>query len=309
MLLAHLRRSSRCCIVPCALAMITSPNTLSVLKAAPGNELLYCYLCGAAWGFGGLTWGLMIRYLGVGLGLALGCGICSAAGTLVPPKIRRVSNQEGTTFSQLLQSNAGHRSFVGVVVSLVGIVLVGMAGMSKEKELPEEEKKKAVAEYNFKKGMLVGAVLRLDERRPRLRPGRRADDSKAGGDHGAGHLPDLERHASAGGRAARRIHRQLPLVPLPQREEQDHRAITPRAATPLIGNFIFARHRRRHLGLASSSAFKTGEPAMGSDSLRRLGIADGLPDSVQLPDRRGSSANGRAPAAGPSRCWPAAWRC
>lgn len=142
-------------IVPCALAMITSPNTLSVLKASPHNELLYCYLCGAAWGFGGLTWGLMIRYLGVGLGLALGCGLCSAAGTLVPPIIRQVSNQEGTTFSQLLQSNAGIVSLVGVVVSLVGIVLVGMAGMSKEKELPEEEKKKSVAEYNFKKGMLI----------------------------------------------------------------------------------------------------------------------------------------------------------
>jgi L-rhamnose-H+ transport protein len=40
-------------------------------------------------------------------------------------------------------------------VSLFGIVLVGMAGMSKEKELPEEEKKKSVAEYNFSKGMLV----------------------------------------------------------------------------------------------------------------------------------------------------------
>ena len=46
-------------------------------------------------------------------------------------------------------------SLVGVVVSLLGIVLVGMAGMSKESELPEEQKKKAVAEYDFKKGILV----------------------------------------------------------------------------------------------------------------------------------------------------------
>ena len=46
--------------------------------------LEYCFLCGAAWGVGGLTWGLMIRYLGVGLGLALGCGICSAAGHAGP---------------------------------------------------------------------------------------------------------------------------------------------------------------------------------------------------------------------------------
>lgn len=142
-------------IVPIVLALITSPNTFSVLKAAPRHELLYCYLCGAAWGFGGLTWGLMLRYLGVGLGLALGCGLCSAAGTLVPPIIRQVFHQEGTTFTELFQNSAGIVSLVGVVVSLVGIVLVGMAGMSKEKELPEEEKKKSVAEYNFKKGILI----------------------------------------------------------------------------------------------------------------------------------------------------------
>ena len=135
-------------IVPWALAFIKSPNTFSVLKAAPSKELWYCYLCGAAWGFGGLTWGLMIRYLGVGLGLAMGCGLCSAAGTIVPKILKG-------EFGQLFQSNAGICSFCGVLVSLFGIVLVGLAGMSKEKELPEAEKKKAVAEYNFKKGMLV----------------------------------------------------------------------------------------------------------------------------------------------------------
>jgi len=135
-------------IVPIALALIKSPNTFSVLQAAPSKELWYCYLCGAAWGFGGLTWGLMIRYLGVGLGLAMGCGLCSAAGTIVPKILKG-------EFGQLFQSNAGIASFVGVLVSLFGIVLVGLAGMSKEKELPEAEKKKSVAEYNFSKGMLV----------------------------------------------------------------------------------------------------------------------------------------------------------
>jgi len=135
-------------IVPVALALIKSPNTLSVLRAAPSRELWYCYLCGAAWGFGGLTWGLMIRYLGVGLGLAMGCGLCSAAGTLVPKLITG-------KFNELLQPGAGITSLVGVIVSLAGIVLVGLAGMSKEKELPEEVKKKSVAEYNFGKGMMV----------------------------------------------------------------------------------------------------------------------------------------------------------
>jgi L-rhamnose-H+ transport protein len=135
-------------IVPWALALIQSPNTLAVLKAAPSKELWYCYLCGAAWGFGGLTWGLMIRYLGVGLGLAIGCGLCSAAGTIIPKILKDEVNQ-------LFEPGAGITSFLGVLVSLAGIVLVGLAGMSKEKELPEEEKKKAVAEYNFGKGMMV----------------------------------------------------------------------------------------------------------------------------------------------------------
>jgi L-rhamnose-H+ transport protein len=42
-----------------------------------------------------------------------------------------------------------------VVVSLVGIALVGLAGKSKEAELSDEQKRQAVAEFDFKKGMLV----------------------------------------------------------------------------------------------------------------------------------------------------------
>jgi len=141
-------------LVPWTLAMIESPNTVSVLRAAPSSELIYCYLCGAAWGFGGLTWGLMIRYLGVGLGLAIGCGLCSAAGTLIPKIITG-------KFGELLQPGAGITSLAGVIVSITGIVLVGLAGMSKEKELPEEVKKKSVAEYNFGKGMMVAVFSGL----------------------------------------------------------------------------------------------------------------------------------------------------
>lgn len=135
-------------LVPWALAVSTAPNLFSVLREAPTAELFWCFVWGAAWGLGGLTWGLMIRYLGVGLGLAVGCGLCAAAGTLIPPVFKG-------TFGQLLQSNAGLASLGAVVVSLLGIVAVGGAGMSKEQELPEEQKKKAVAEFNFQKGMLV----------------------------------------------------------------------------------------------------------------------------------------------------------
>jgi L-rhamnose-H+ transport protein len=133
-------------VVPLALAFATSPNLAAVLRAAPRGELAYCVLCGAMWGVGGLTWGLMIRYLGVGLGLALGCGITSAAGTLVP---RLLAGDIG----RLLEPGAGIVSSLGLLVSLAGIVTVGLAGMSKERELPEVEKRKSVAEFSFSKGL------------------------------------------------------------------------------------------------------------------------------------------------------------
>lgn len=137
-------------VVPWILALSTSPNVIAVLQASPRNQILYCFCCGAAWGFGGLTWGLMIRYLGFGLGLAMGAGLTSAAGTLIPPMLRGRAAIEA-----MFTTTPGIVSVIAALVSLGGIILVGMAGMSKESELSEEEKKKAVAEFNFRKGVAV----------------------------------------------------------------------------------------------------------------------------------------------------------
>jgi len=137
-------------LVPWLLAWFASPNLTAVLKEAPTHEFVYCLVCGAIWGFGGLTWGLMIRYLGVGLGLAMGAGLTSAAGTLIPPMLKGRGAVEA-----MFTTPAGVISVIAAVVSVIGIVFVGLAGMSKENELPEEVKKKAVAEFNFRKGMMV----------------------------------------------------------------------------------------------------------------------------------------------------------
>jgi L-rhamnose-H+ transport protein len=137
-------------LVPWLVTFMTSPNVLLVLRAATPNELAYCFLCGAAWGFGGLTWGLMIRYLGIGLGLAMGAGLTSAAGTLIPPMLKG-----NAAITAMFTTPGGIVSVVSAAVSIVGIVFVGMAGKSKEGELSEEEKRKTVAEFNFRKGILV----------------------------------------------------------------------------------------------------------------------------------------------------------
>lgn len=135
-------------VFPMAVALVTVPGLFGVIRAAPRETLALCFSFGALWGFGGLSWGLMLRYLGIGLGQAVGCGLCSALGTLIPPI---VAGKAG----DLVKDTGAVVVLLGVFMSLAGIVLVGLAGMSKEGELSEEEKKKAVAEFDFKKGMLV----------------------------------------------------------------------------------------------------------------------------------------------------------
>ena len=138
-------------ICPPVICALTVPDFWSVTTSVPGKTLLQCAAFGAIWGVGGLTWGLMVRYLGIGLGLAIGCGLCAATGTLIPPIAQGHA-------ADLVKDTGAIVVLAGVVGSLVGIGFVGYAGKSKESELPEEEKKKAVAEFDFRKGMVVAVI-------------------------------------------------------------------------------------------------------------------------------------------------------
>ncbi|MDD4025118.1 MAG: L-rhamnose/proton symporter RhaT [Kiritimatiellae bacterium] len=106
---------------------------------------------GALWGVGALCWALMVRYLGVGLGLAIGAGLCAATGTLLPPIV-------SGNAAALVATKGARIVLAGVFVSLVGIAFVGAAGRLKEGEMSEVEKKKSVAEYDFKKGIVTAVV-------------------------------------------------------------------------------------------------------------------------------------------------------
>jgi L-rhamnose-H+ transport protein len=119
--------------------------------SAPLSLKLRCAGFGMMWGVGALAWGLMVRYLGIGLGLAIGCGLAAAAGTLIPPI---ATGKAG----DLIKDANALIVLGGVIASLIGIVFVGLAGKAKENEMPEEQKKKAVAEFNFRKGVITAFV-------------------------------------------------------------------------------------------------------------------------------------------------------
>ncbi|HEX2972620.1 MAG TPA: L-rhamnose/proton symporter RhaT, partial [Tepidisphaeraceae bacterium] len=135
-------------IAPWVLAFFRTSDILAVLREAPGSALGWAYFWGAMWGLGGLTFGLTMRYLGMSLGMAVALGYCAAFGTLMPPLFHG-------EFGEILHTTSGLIILLGIGICLAGIVVAGVAGMSKEKEMPEEQKKAAIKEFSFFKGLLV----------------------------------------------------------------------------------------------------------------------------------------------------------
>jgi len=136
-------------IVPWILASMMTGDLLSVLREAPTRSVAWVYLFGVLWGLGGLTFGLTMRYLGMSLGMAVALGYTAAFGTLMPPIF------SGQFVSEVLGTRSGLTILAGVGICLLGIVFAGAAGMSKEKEMSEEQKRSAIKEFSLKKGLLV----------------------------------------------------------------------------------------------------------------------------------------------------------
>jgi len=113
--------------------------------------LFWTYLFGVLWGIGGLTFGLTMRYLGIALGMAMALGYCAAFGTLMPPFFRG-------ELESVARTTAGATVLFGVFVCLAGIVVSGLAGRSKERELTDEQKQAVIHEFSFVKGVLVATV-------------------------------------------------------------------------------------------------------------------------------------------------------
>jgi len=129
-----------------AFLAVPQGESLFAMYAANPKASLLTILFGALWGIGGLTFGLSMRYLGVALGQSIALGLCSGLGVILGPVFT------GNT------SSLTAAVWVGVAVTIAGIAIIGIAGAMKAKGLPEEEKKKAVKDFNFGKGLLVAVI-------------------------------------------------------------------------------------------------------------------------------------------------------
>ncbi len=126
-----------------------SLSDLFALMAADPKASWLTILFGALWGVGGLTFGLAMRYLGVALGQSIGLGLCSGLGAILGPVL--TGNAASLTMAVI----------IGVIVTIIGIAIIGIAGAMKAKSLPEEERKKAVKDFNFGKGIVIAVICGL----------------------------------------------------------------------------------------------------------------------------------------------------
>jgi L-rhamnose-H+ transport protein len=135
-------------IAPMVFALIFVPKgqLMPIIHEAPASAKMMAIFFGALWGFGGLTFGLSIRYLGVALGQSIALGLCAAFGTLIPPVIAG---------ENLFSSTVGILTILGVSITVVGIAVIGYAGSLKSIEMTDEEKRTAVKEFALKKGIFI----------------------------------------------------------------------------------------------------------------------------------------------------------
>ncbi len=135
-------------IAPWLFAALRTRHLLAVLGGSSASTLFWCWYWGAMWGFGGLTFGLTMRYLGMSLGMAVVLGLTMVIGTLGPPLFH------GTLIA-LASRSSGWITFLGIAMALIGVVIVACAGRSKEQQLTPEQSRAAIAEFDFHKGLLL----------------------------------------------------------------------------------------------------------------------------------------------------------
>lgn len=133
-------------IAPWIFAYFQTSDLFGVLGGASPTTWFWCVFWGLLWGFGGLTFGLTMRYLGLSLGMAVALGLTTVIGTLGEPIF-------SGKIIQLIQTLSGQVTLFGVLVVLGGIVLVARAGHAKEKEVTEVSE--SLKEFNLTKGLLV----------------------------------------------------------------------------------------------------------------------------------------------------------
>ena len=152
---------------PWILVFFTIPEAFNIIRNAPSGSIFWPVLFGFGFGVGGLTWGLSIRYMGIGLGNVFPLGVTLILSTIVGPLIPVILDADlrpdgllptiSDKLHILFSGKPGLLIIGSIVISLTGIAICGWAATRKDKEQKSVDDE-SIREFNLKKG-LIAALL------------------------------------------------------------------------------------------------------------------------------------------------------
>ncbi len=143
-------------ILPFLGALLAIPEGQSLFGLFASTDSFHLWmtiLFGVLWGVGGLTFGLSMRYLGVALGQSIALGTCAGLGTIMGPVLLNIFFPELNALSSLTFA-----VIFGVIVTLVGIAIIGIAGKMKANSLQGKDNQETVKDFNFPKGIAIALL-------------------------------------------------------------------------------------------------------------------------------------------------------
>jgi L-rhamnose-H+ transport protein len=139
-------------IFPFLIGFLTVPNLLDVFSESPIDVLVNATLLGAVYGFGGMCFGFAIKHIGYSLTYTISIGISAILGTVVP----LIMHGE---LVEKYNAPGGTVVFLGMFFALIGIVICGIAGYRKEKDLKDKITGEGEAlTFNMKKGLTLTLI-------------------------------------------------------------------------------------------------------------------------------------------------------
>ncbi len=127
-------------VVPIVWISLVIPDPLAALKSVSVNNALVAASMGALWGVGALMWAQSLVHLGLSITYGIGMSMSAVIGSMgILLKTEGVWEKESTSWI-----------IMGILIMLVGIIIITIAGVKREKirgELPDTK--------SLTKGMLI----------------------------------------------------------------------------------------------------------------------------------------------------------
>ncbi|MDQ8179387.1 L-rhamnose/proton symporter RhaT [Pelagicoccus sp. SDUM812005] len=137
-------------VLPWLFAYLFVPEYGSVLSESPSDAMWLAFGYGVLYGVGGIAFGVAIRYIGFSLTYAIAIGFSCLIGTLFMPLINGI-------LAEKLQQDGGMIVVGGVALGFVAMIISGLAGFRKERELTADGKREGSG-FNVKLGLPICVV-------------------------------------------------------------------------------------------------------------------------------------------------------